>query len=332
MKQFKNIFSFTSLIALFLLSSCLDNTGNLDVFNSVNSKGIISIGQAEPGVNVKTVEILATPTKISVVINAARVNKAVNVTVEVDPTLLTAYNTEQTALDATYVPYEILPANLYTIPSLTVNIPAGKLDTPFDFNVSTSLIDLSKKYALPIALKSVDDPSVVIASNLNSSIVAVVVKNKYDGNYTLAIEHSGWGAPVTSGAGLIFDMPADKPEMYPDGIDLVTLGADAVGIFNVFRGDNLLPGFGNTAGNPTPTGFGVSSPVFRFDSNDKIISVVNALPDDGRGRQFVLNPAAPPTDNFYDPATKKIIANFFFKQNGRPDMRVKWTMVFDKSR
>lgn len=314
------------MIALFSLSSCLDNTGNLDVFNSANNKGVISIGQAEPGVNVKTVEIVTTPTKISVVINAARVNKAVNVTVEVDPTLLTAYNTAQTALDPTFVPYENLPANLYTIPSLTVNISAGKLDTPFDFNVSTSMVDLSKKYALPIVLKSVDDPSVVIASNLNSSIVAIVVKNKFDGNYTLSIEHSGWAAFA------IFDMPTNKPEKYPDGIDLVTLGADAVGMFNVNRGDNLFPGFSNTAGNPVATGFGASSPVFRFDSNDKIVSVVNSIPNDGRGRQFVLNTAAPATDNFYDPATKKIVANFFFKQNGRPDMSVKWTMVFNKSR
>ncbi len=326
MKHFKNIFSFTSLIALFLLSSCLDNTGNLDVFNSVNNKGIVSIGQAEPGVNVKTVEIVATPTKISVVINAARVNKAVNVTVEVDPTLLTAYNTEQTALDATYVPYELLPANLYTIPSLTVNIAAGKLDTPFEFNVSTSAINLSKKYALPIVLKSVDDPSVVIASNLNSSIVAIVVKNKYDGNYTLNIEHSGWAAFS------IFDMPTNTPEKYPDGVDLVTLGANAVGIFNPYWGANLFPGFSNSAGKPSPTAFGAASPVFTFDSNDKIVSVVNAIPDDGRGRQFVLNPAAPASDNVYDPATKKVIANFFFKQTGRPDMSVKWTMVFDKSR
>ncbi len=326
MRHFKNIFSFASLAVLFLMSSCLDNTGNLDVFNSVNNNGVISIGQAEPGLNVKTVEISTTPTKISVVINAARVNNTVNVTVQVDPAVLTAYNAEQTALDPTFVPFEVLPSNLYTIPSLTVSIAAGKLDTPFEFNVNTSGVDLSKKFALPIVLKSVDDPSVVIASNLNSTLVAIVVKNKYDGKYNLDVEHSGWSAFG------IFDMPAGVAERYPDGIALVTLGANSVGIENLWAGTNLLPGFSNTAGKPTPTQFGAASPVFTFDGNNKIVSVSNAIADDGRGRKFALNPTAPASDNSYDPATKKVIANFLFKQTGRPDMNYRLTMVFFGSR
>jgi hypothetical protein len=47
---------------------------------------------------------------------------------------------------------------------------------------------------------------------------------------------------------------------------------------------------------------------------------VNLLPDDGRGRKFLLDPAS--TTSGFNPTTKQIILEYFLKQNGRPDLKI----------
>jgi hypothetical protein len=71
--------------------------------------------------------------------------------------------------------------------------------------------------------------------------------------------------------------------------------------------------------------------LFTFDvATDKLVSVTNTTPDDGRGRAFFLNPAI--TTSRYDPATKTIYAAYMLKQNGRPDMAIYDTLTFKKLR
>jgi hypothetical protein len=303
MKKLNIRFSLISLTLVFIFSSCLDNTGNLDVFNSVNNKGVISIGQAEPGLNVKTVEIKPEPVIISVVINASRVNKAVNVTLEVDPTILTAYNTEQKEADKAFVPFELLPVAFYTIPSLNVAIPAGKLDTPFDVQLATATIDLTKKYALPIVIKSVDDPSVVIASNLNSSVLAIVVKNKYDGKYT-ATKDSKFEDKIN----------ATFTGYYPWKAALVTTGGNSVILQDTegFFSDPRIHIF--TAGT-AQSGYGEFAPEFTFDASNKVISVKNGIPSPTRNRTAQLDPTG---INTWDPDTKTLKVSYILVQAGTP--------------
>jgi hypothetical protein len=303
MKHFKNIFSFASLIALFLLSSCLDNTGNLDVFNSVNNKGIISIGQAEPGLNVKTVEISANPVSVSVVVNAARVNKPINVTVEVDPTLLAAYNSEQAALDPAFVPFQLLPSTLYTIPSLVVAIPAGKLDTPFEVQIATATISLTAKYILPIVLKSVDDPSVVIASNLSSSLIAIVVKNRFDGKYTVT-------------GTMVDNVNPNLVGYYPWKAELVTNGGlqnvlqDAEGYFSDPR-IHIIKQVSPAA----ISGYGSFGVTFNFDDANNVVSVINLF---GQPASNTRSAKLDPTGiNKWDPVTKTLKVKYFMIQTNQ---------------
>jgi hypothetical protein len=115
--------------------------------------------------------------------------------------------------------------------------------------------------------------------------------------------------------GVTADYPVDSDGM---GIDMLTAGPNSNTIFNHYRGDDLLPAFAVTATGLSPTAFGATSPKFTFDdATNKLIKVENIIPDDGRGRTLLLNPAI--TDSRYDPATKTIYAAFIMTQNGRPN-------------
>ena len=94
--------------------------------------------------------------------------------------------------------------------------------------------------------------------------------------------------------------------------ELITAGVNSVTTFNGYS--NLLAAFTATGGQ---TQFGATAPRFTFDASNKLVAVQNDIPDDGRGRVLVMNPAV--TDSRYDPAAKKIYLSYIMKQNGRPD-------------
>ena len=72
---------------------------------------------------------------------------------------------------------------------------------------------------------------------------------------------------------------------------------------------------------------GHSALQFTVEPNtDKLLSVVNLVPDDGRGRTFFLNPAVP--DSRYDPATQTIYGAYEMTQNGRPNQFIYDALVY----
>ncbi|MCH5717073.1 hypothetical protein [Niabella hibiscisoli] len=77
------------------------------------------------------------------------------------------------------------------------------------------------------------------------------------------------------------------------------------------------------------TQFGNAAPLFTFDlTSNKIINVTNRIDDSPRGRNFIVNPAAPGTHNVYNPDTKELTANYLLRQPGRPDMTVIMKMKY----
>jgi hypothetical protein len=245
-------------------------------------------------------------------------DRDIELTLAVDPIALADYNEQMEELHGPT--FELLPEANYSIPT-TVIIPAGQTKVNVSITVYPQQFDLAKTYALPLRIVSASHG--ILSAHFSVAVLGMAIKNKYDGEYAANIQLAGWGAYGISGVA----------EDYPDNIGLVTAGPKSVSIANYLRGDNLLPGFSaNTDGSTSATGFGAASPVFTFDDNDKLINVDNAIADDGRGRDFVLNPAATAEENLYNPATKTFIANFLFKQNSRPDAVCKWTLVFDRDR
>jgi hypothetical protein len=210
--------------------------------------------------------------------------------------------------------YELLPASAYTITaesgvtvagdSWTINLAPGEFARSIDITLDKSKMDLSKQYALGFQLTQTSAGAISEAAK--SIIVNPLIKNKYDGVYNLTITTSGWGA-----YGIADGTAGEYGE-----IALPTLGGNVVGLENLVAHSVLQPALDAAGG---ITQFGAASPVFTFDlATDKLIDVRNAIPDDGRGRAFAMNPAAPATDNVFD-ADGNITLNYIMKQNGRPN-------------
>lgn len=231
----------------------------------------------------------------------------IHVTLTVDDTLLNAYNNANGTnyVDASPV-ITIANGGVVTIPK---GSRIGYLRVTFNANDL-----LAAQYALPVKIASVAEPGYTISGNLNTGIVAIGPKNKYDGLYKLTILTSGWGAYG------INDGPPSNT--WPTNIGLVTSGPNSVTFSSQELGP-LQPAFAGGS----PTGFGATAPQFTFDpATDKLVSVVNLAPDDGRGRTFFLNPAVP--DSRYDAATQTIYAAYVMTQNGRPNQLIYDTLVY----
>jgi hypothetical protein len=230
----------------------------------------------------------------------------IHVTLTVDDSLLEAYNNANGTnfVDASSVA-TILNNGVVTIPK---GSRIGYLQVTF--NASNLL---AENYALPVKITSVAEPGYTISGNLNTGIVAIGPKNQYDGMYELTILTSGWGA---------YGINDGPPALtWPTNVGLVTSGPNSV-VFSSEVGSSQ-PAF---AGGGI-TGFGATEPQFTFDpTTNKLISVVNLVPDDGRGRTFFLNPAV--TDSRYDPATQTIYAAYEMTQNGRPNQFIYDTLVY----
>lgn len=103
--------------------------------------------------------------------------KNIEITLEVDPIALDAYN------DQNGTNYELLDDDLYTIPSMTVTMPKGETKLNVPITVFPDQYDLSKNYALP--LRIVAASSGIISQNWGTAIFGTVVKNRYDGEYKI---------------------------------------------------------------------------------------------------------------------------------------------------
>jgi hypothetical protein len=247
------------------------------------------------------------------------------VTVVPNPALIGNYN----ATAGTF--YEEAPSAIYTITNTVapgggflVTIPKGSNTGYLEIKIKPSNF-LGHEYALGYQISSIQNAGYLISSNLSSGVAAVGIKNKYDGSYDLRIKTVGWTA-----YGIADGVAGD----YPDPLFLITNSANSVRFFNPNSGD-LQPAFSGTANVPGTIGgataFGATTPLFTFDvATDKLISVTNTSPDDGRGRTLFLNTAV--TDSRYDPATKTIYAAYIMTNTGRPNQFIYDTLTYNGPR
>jgi len=230
----------------------------------------------------------------------------IHVTLTVTDKLLTDYNT---ANGTNYVD----PGSVVTILNNgVVIIPKGSRIGYFQVKFNANDL-LSATYALGVVITSVAEAGYTISGNLNSGIVGIGPKNKYDGRYKFTIETIGWGA---------YGINDGPPSLtWPTLVSVVTSGASSIILSS--EAGNAQPAF---AGGGI-TGFGATEPQFTFDPNtNQLLSVVNLIPDDGRHRTFFLNPAV--TDSRYDPTTQTIYAAYEMTQNGRPNQLIYDTLVY----
>lgn len=270
-------------------------------------------------------------------------DKDIVLELEVDPLALEEYNTQLTVglngadpLDESFVPYELLPEDLYDIADLTVTIPKGERTATVSVTIYPNDFDLSKRFALPLRIKSAS--SGVLSAHFSVGIFAIVIKNEFDAAYDLAMWTTGWQAYGIYNSMVFLDYP--NP-----GMGLATTGPNTVQCVNLWAGSNLLPGATTTGF----TQFGNASPIFTFDLNltsvdidanpatppvmvNKLLSVTNGIFPNPAGRQFEINPSAAASDNWFNPADRSANFNFLLKATGRPDMTNYFNLTFRAER
>ena len=108
----------------------------------------------------------------------------VNISLSVDKATLDAYNAADTSRH-----YQLLPASLYQVSSLTATVKAGTRLAPIVLSFSSGSSQVpdptaynNANYALPLKITSASN-NVTVSSNYGSKIIFLKIKNNYDGDY-----------------------------------------------------------------------------------------------------------------------------------------------------
>lgn len=209
----------------------------------------------------------------------------------------------------------------YTVVDPVVVIPKGSHTGYMQIKFKPSDFVGTTSYAIGYTISKVDESGYTISGNNQNGIVALGIKNKYDGLYSLTIETIGWGA---------YSIADGQTFTWPSNAILMTSGANSVTL-NTKETGTSAPAFDPSGG---LAGFGATYIQFTFDpSTDLLTDVSNLIPPDSRNRAFQLNTSVPPGQpSRYDPATKTIYAAFIMSQNGRPPQQFYDTLIYAGSR
>ncbi len=295
----------TLVTGMIAMSSCLKNGAYYTDFAAAAASVDLPLAATNNnGVVTFSFDATVTTTSIPVYVDVASPsipNKANTATLSLDTAYLNQYNANNGTS------YVLLPDSVYTTSGWNLTIPAGKrldsMNVTFDF----TKLDLSTAYILPITISQASLP----IEQYNHLLLSVVLKNKYDGTYSLTEETVGWGA-YNIADGLTFTWPSSVTfETSGGNSDLLNAGGYA------------QVGF-DPSGNPL--GFGAATPNYIFDpTTDLLSSIVNLTPD-ARNRAFTLNPAV--TNSGWDAATGNIYMAYIMSQNGRPNQMIYDTLIY----
>jgi hypothetical protein len=308
-----NIRFLFALVATALFGTgCLKDDNYDDGRYGINLDGASKLVEiAGPVDGFVNIDLVGSPNDTTVDIVLVRLaggnaDKDVQVTLALDPNIVDAYNT------AHGTSYEVPAANQFTIPSLTVTIPAGQKTGNLRLSAKPNNL-FGGDYALGVRIVSVSDPNVKVSSNWGTQVVGLTIRNKYDGVYTM----TGTLVDVTNAA-----FGAKSPQT----VHLITTGTNSVYLHNagtnVASFKDLFPILNGTA----ESAYGSFTPEFTFDANDNVISVVNAYGQpSANGRSAQLDPTG---INKWDPATKTLRVKWTMTQPPTPGVRTTFNFTF----
>jgi hypothetical protein len=307
-KSMKTLYNTLKIFAgIFLLASfamsCVPEQ------QSMGDAGQTLIKLTPAGFNLIAIDAKATPQKANGFIlrkdahNSTALNTPTTVVIKKDDAILTWYNAENST---NFVP---LPTSLCT-PSLaaaadgtiTVEFAAGVTAAALDLTIpNASIFDFSKQYGLAYRIESVSGEGKISEVGLpdndavDTIVIQVLAKNKYDGLYLLKGKHSR--DPYT------FPYETEM-EMHTNGASSVRFFWPEAGGYGHPIGvgpDNDLSWYG--------TGIG---PVIVFDPVTNLVSdVFNA----GSATPITKFTGAGANSNLYDPATKTIYVSWNYNNN-----------------
>lgn len=327
----KNILSYICLVVMGgTLFSCLDDetapldpTGSKNVIEFYdNSVPISPAGAIYPAwVTSFGVSPEATFEQTISFSGANDNDKNIEITLAVDPIALEDYNEQMAELSETYQPYEILPESNYSIPNMTVTIPAGQTKANVTITVFPDKFDLSKNYAIPLRIQSASHG--ILSAHFSVAILATVVKNKYDGVYTVSVPEG-----YTNAQGMVDVTNAAFSGVYPKTVELRTVNGNTV---NYYDQEYSLQGHIFNTGDGASYWGGFAAQ-FQFDESNQVISVVNALGQGNNNRSGKLDaaqPSAPVMEFEADGVTPKTMTIWYImRQENTATDRAFWKEVY----
>lgn len=270
-------------MAALSLSSCLKDPryytfANVGTLVELPLAAYYGTGNTVP----EALPIQSTPQTIPVVVNVASpkpLSTPLTVTLAVDQSALDAYNHANGLDTGGNTPYVLPPANSYSISSFKVTIPANQRQGQLQIQVTSSNLDPSGAYILPL---SITDASGQKISNYKTILLNIQAKNQYDGTYSIK------GSVIRVNGG-VPDATLGGP--YKSGLTtvLATTGANTVSFTQTWA-------TGSEAGGVNPLQFAVDPATNKVT----VTSLINGtLAND------------PAYNNHYDPTTK----TFYLKYN-----------------
>lgn len=286
----KNIIGLWVAILAVSMTSCLDDskyaidpssTNNVIEFYdpSVPSS---PLGAIYP-VWTATTEIV-TDFTFSQTINYAGPNdndKDISLTLAVDQTALDAYN-KQMVDELHGGTYTMMPSDYFTFTTTSVTIPKGQRKVDISITVHPNKFDLTKTFALPIRIVSASTG--ILSAHYSVAILAVVVKNKYDGVYSIL------GGSITRNS-------ASGPDPVLGGTYVAGL---TITLATVNGNTNAFPDVPPLWKDGSGVG-GIAGTKLTINESTNGVTVTS-------GNATLKN--TPATINSYDPATKTFTLNF----------------------
>jgi len=204
----------------------------------------------------------------------------INLTLAVDPLALQEYNQQMVDKFSGEGTYTMMPDTYFSFEDVSVTIPKGQTKASISFTVFPDKFDLTKNFALPIRIVSASQGT--LSAHWSVAILAVVVKNQYDGVYEILdgsiTRNSATGPDAVLGGD------------YVDGLtmDLSTINGNTNGIEPLWKDGSGIGGIPGT--------------------RLVIDAATNNVTVSSTGNATLKN--TPATINKYDPATREFTLNF----------------------
>jgi hypothetical protein len=159
--------------------------------------------------------------------SANPLNVATKVVLELDNTLITAYNASK-GLSGTAAAIPV-PVAAMTVASYEVTIPAGQREAEWLFTINPSLVPnvVDKFYIIPVKIVSAEN-GVVPSGNFGTKLVRVLSRNDWDGIYTVT-------------GTMVDDANATLSGWYPHTIRLITSSGSVCSVYDETIGGYYYP-------------------------------------------------------------------------------------------
>ena len=192
----------TALIAscVFIFSSCLKDKAPGSE-NYSHSPALVSFQYSGFSAKPFIAAVLGTPQdslsiQVTLSVASLTLGSDVSATISQDDATLAAYNADTTTATypTTFLP---LPAAQYTIENGgKVTIKAGQTSVKFSLHFAGDQIDFTQPYI--VALKITSAQGATIATNLNTAVVILKLRNIYEGNYKQSGNRTLYNGPDPS--------------------------------------------------------------------------------------------------------------------------------------